>query len=337
MTLNVYICIYQQNPIDVIMKKYLKITLFICLGLFITFTSFSQKSKGDAFVFSYFKGNGETGLHLAYSDDGLTWKALNDGQPILAPKVGESKLMRDPCIVLGPDKKYHMVWTAGWTEKGIGYANSTDLINWSEQKYIPVMAHEATARNTWAPEITYDNKNKFYMIYWATTIPGRFTETASTGDDGYNHRMYYVTTKDFETFIDAKLLYDPGFNSIDATIVKEGKEYIMFIKDETRNPPAKNILVARSNNLTGPYGNLTGPITDNWVEGPTAVKINGNWIVYYDKYTRGSMGAVMSSDLKNWEEISDRLEFPQGTRHGTVLRVNKKDLEGLKKLNIHIR
>ena len=40
-----------------------------------------------------------------------------------------------------------MVWTAGWYEKGIGIAHSEDLIHWSEQKYIPVMAHEPTARN----------------------------------------------------------------------------------------------------------------------------------------------------------------------------------------------
>jgi len=35
-----------------------------------------------------------------------------------------------------------MVWTVSCCEKGVGYANSADLINWSHQKYIPVMEHE---------------------------------------------------------------------------------------------------------------------------------------------------------------------------------------------------
>ena len=55
------------------------------------------------YVFCYFTGNGEDGLHLALSDDGYHFTALHDGKSYLAPTVGESKLMRDPCILLGPD------------------------------------------------------------------------------------------------------------------------------------------------------------------------------------------------------------------------------------------
>ena len=36
----------------------------------------AASGKGDeVLLFSYFKGNGEDGLHLAYSRDGLQWKA----------------------------------------------------------------------------------------------------------------------------------------------------------------------------------------------------------------------------------------------------------------------
>ena len=99
------------------------------------------------FVFSYFTGNGEDGLHFMASEDGLHWEALRDGESFLAPRVGEAKLMRDPCIALGPDGVFHMVWTVGWWERGIGYAHSRDLVNWSEQRYIPVMEHEPEAKN----------------------------------------------------------------------------------------------------------------------------------------------------------------------------------------------
>src|SRR5690349_1437214 len=65
----------------------------------------------DAYVFSYFKRNGEDGLHLAYSEDGLVWHELNGGKSLLKPFVGRSKLMRDPQIIAGADGLFHMVWT----------------------------------------------------------------------------------------------------------------------------------------------------------------------------------------------------------------------------------
>lgn len=287
--------------------------------------------KEEALLFSYFKGNGEDGLHLAYSEDGMEWKPLNEDKSFLTPQLGNEKLMRDPNIIKGGDGKYHMVWTVGWTEKGIGYANSTDLVNWSPQQFIPVMEHEEEARNTWAPEITYDPENDEYMIYWATTIRGKFPETQVKADDGYNHRMYYTTTKNFEKFSPTRLLYEPGFNSIDATILKDGDKFVMFLKDETREPAQKNLKVATSDQLTGPYSAAGPPITgDYWAEGPTAVKMNGEWWVYFDKYIEKEYGAVRSTDLKNWEDVSEKIKFPEGTRHGSILKIPAELLAGLK-------
>lgn len=284
----------------------------------------------DVYLFSFFQNNGEDGLHLAYSEDGLQWTALNDNQSFLKPQVGNDKLMRDPCIIKGKDGKFHMVWTVSWNEQGIGYAHSEDLIHWSEQQYIPVMEHEPTARNSWAPELFYDEASDQYLIYWATTIPGRFPETDATGDDGYNHRMYYTTTRDFQDFSPTQLLYEPGFNVIDATIQKIEDEYVMFLKNEIRFPEAeKNIRIATSDQLTGPYSAASEPITDNWVEGPTAVETAQGWVVYYDQYTRHQMGAVRSTDLQHWEDISDQLDFPEGTRHGTVIKVKRSVLDKL--------
>jgi hypothetical protein len=238
--------------------------------------------------------------------------------------------MREPCIIKGKDGVFHMVWTVSWTQKGIGYASSKDLINWSEQKYIPVMEHEEGARNSWAPEITYDKKRKEYMIYWATTITGRFPETQISADGGLNHRLYYVTTKDFKIFSPTRLLYDPGFNSIDATIVKDKKRWVMFLKDETREPAQKNLKIAYSTKLTGPYSKASEPFTDKvWAEGPTTLKLGDTWIVYYDKYTSHKYGALSSKDLKSWTDISDKLSLPKGIRHGSIIKVSKKELKKL--------
>lgn len=286
--------------------------------------------EGSMLLFSYFTGNGEDGLHLAYSADGLIWKPLNDGKSFLSPMVSTDRLMRDPSIVQGPDSLFHMVWTVSWTDRIIGYAHSKDLIEWSEQKAIPVMMHEPEARNTWAPELFYDPAAKNYLIFWATTIPGRFTETTGSSEDNYNHRIYYTMTRDFVTFTPTKPLYDPGFNSIDAVIVKDGARYVMFLKDETLNPPQKNIKTAFSDKADGPYSPASAPITGAyWAEGPTAIRIGDYWYVYFDRYSEGRYGAVRSKDMTTWEDISDTVSFPEGMRHGTAFRVTKATFDRL--------
>ena len=287
--------------------------------------------QGDSvYLFCYFKGNGD-GLHYSYSNDGYTWRALFNDSTIIKPTVAKDKLMRDPCIIKGGDGKYHMVWTVSWNDKGIGYASSSDLYHWSEQQFLPVMIKEDSARNSWAPEITYDSQDKMYIIYWATTIDGRFPQKDTSAESRYNHRIYYVTTKDFRKFSKTKLLYDPGFSVIDASIVKHGKQYIMFLKNETRAPVEKNIRISYSKKLEGPYSPAGPPITGNyWAEGPTVLKMKDRWIVYFDKYRDHKYGAVESIDMVNWKDISDHVIFPKGIRHGTVFSISNEEYERLK-------
>lgn len=304
---------------------------FIAAGvcLFCVFAVFAQPAD-SVYAFSYFKGNGEDGLHLAYSEDGFEWHSLNNDQSFLQPQLSADKLMRDPCIIRGGDGRFHMVWTVSWTDQGIGYASSDDLIHWSSQQYIPVMAHEPGARNCWAPEVTYDPEQDLYLIYWATTITGRFPETQVEADNGFNHRMYSIKTKDFKAFSDTRLFYEPGFNVIDATIVRDGKRWVMFLKDETREPAQKNLKVAYADKLEGPYSPASEPITgDYWAEGPTAMHIDGEWVVYFDKYTEHRYGAIASADLVNWREVSEKLTMPDGIRHGTVFKISRDELNRL--------
>ena len=75
------------------------------------------------YIFAYFKGNGEDGLHLAESQDGYVWKTLAGDSSFLVPQVG-GRLMRDPNIILGGDGFYHMVWTVSWKGQAIGYSKS---------------------------------------------------------------------------------------------------------------------------------------------------------------------------------------------------------------------
>lgn len=117
------------------------------------------------------------------------------------------------------------------------------------------------------------------------------------------------------------LFLDGGFSVIDAFIVKAAaNRYVMIVKDETIRPtPKKHLRAAEARRPEGPYGPASGPISVDWVEGPSALKVGRDWIVYYDEYTRKRYGAIRSTDLRKWEPID--VTFPAGTRHGTAFAV----------------
>jgi len=104
------------------------------------------------------------------------------------------------------------------------------------------------------------------------------------------------------------------------------------LKDETRYPPAKCLKVAFSDRATGSWGPDSKSFTDSidgWKEGPTLFRSGDGWIVLFDVYNRGRFGAMRTKDFKTWEDISSRLSYPKGMRHGTVLRVSRKVLKEL--------
>jgi len=80
----------------------------------------------------------------------------------------------------------------------------------------------------------------------------------------------------------------------------------------------------------GPYSAPSEPFTGDWVEGPSAVEIGGEWYVYFDHYAAPHYyGAVKSADLAKWEDVSKKMSFPKGCRHASVLRVPDAVVEKL--------
>ena len=86
--------------------------------------------------------------------------------------------------------------------------------------------------------------------------------------------------------------------------------------------------MARAADRQGPFTDLSEPITPKglWVEGPTALRIGDDYIVYFDVYLKKRYGALRSRDLKTWEEVTSQMSFPdEGTpvrmRHGTAIAV----------------
>jgi beta-galactosidase len=307
-------------------------------------TPATAEDHKPVYLFSYFTNHGEDGLHLAYSHDGLGWKALNDGKSFLAPtwagktdRHRPSKMIRDPCVMQGPDGVFHLVWTSSWWDREFGYARSRDLIHWSEPRPIPVMENEPTAKNCWTPALVYDHEAKHFLVFWATTVPGRHSHVpTSNRERGLNHRIYVKTTRDFETFSASRMFFNPDFSVINAHILrpKWGDKYYMFVKNENSKPAEKNIRVTHADKIGGPYQTeVSPPITGRyWAEGPTALVIGDAVYVYFEKYMNGRMGAARSINMTDWEDISDQVSFPRGTRMGTAFPVSRAVFEKLQEL-----
>lgn len=282
------------------------------------------------FLFAYFTGNGADGLHLAWSEDGYHWQALGGGRSYLAPQIGKDRLMRDPSVVEGPDGTFHLVWTSGWWDRQIGHASTRDFLHWSEQQGIPVMEYEPTTRNAWAPEVTWNAKRDRYLIYWASTIPGKFSETAGSSENELNHRIYSTTTSDWRTFAPTRLFCDPGFSVIDAAPVPgpDGKCRLV-VKDETVNPVKKHLRLAVADDPGGPWREFGAPFSRDWVEGPTAIRVGDATLVYFDVYREKHYGALRSRDLEHWEDVTAEIAVPAGARHGTMLPVPRALVDAL--------
>ncbi|MFO7655461.1 MAG: glycoside hydrolase family 43 protein [Bacteroidales bacterium] len=299
--------------------------ILLLLPLFLL--AISCVKDGTVYMFTSFKEPANEGLRFLYSYDGYNWQRIDT--VFLKPGVGNQKVMRDPSIVQGPDEVFHLVWTSSWKgDLGFGYAGSKDLVNWSEQKFIPVMEYDTTTVNVWAPELFYDDERDEFIIIWASTIPFKFEKGIE--DEYNNHRMYYTVTKDFRNFSPARLFLDPGFSVIDAVIVKREKnDYVLVLKDNTR--PERNLKVAFGNHALGPYGGISPAFTDTFTEGPSVLKIKDEWLIYFDAYRKKQYGAVKTKDFVSFTNISDEINVPEGHKHGTIFLVKKCILKNLLK------
>ena len=239
-------------------------------------------------------------------------------------------MMRDPSMTQGPDGTFHLVWTIRWNgEQGFGYASSKDLIHWSEQREIKVMKDSLT-NNVWAPEVFYDDEKEQFIVVWSSAIPvERYTAADSLGANK-SHRAYYTTTKDFQTFTPAKAFYDPGFNSIDGFIVKRDKnDYVLIIKDN-RKPGYSDLFCVSGPSAEGPYADPSVKFAPTYSEGPCAVKVGDEWLIYFDVYREGRFGAESTKDFKNFTPIDDQISIPQGHKHWTIIKVPESVLLYLK-------
>ncbi len=286
-----------------------------CISFLLLAVTLTLSAQREVYVSTSFHEPATDGLRFIYSYDGWHWDSIPGVW--LKPEVGKQKVMRDPSIIRTPDGIYHLVWTSSWRgDRGFGYASSKDLKNWSEQRFIEVMTDPTTV-NVWAPELFWDDVKRQAVIIWASCIPGKFPDGQEEHKN--NHRLYYTTTKDFKTFAPAKLMIEPGFSSIDATLVKRGKkDYVMVLKDNTR--PERDIKVAYAKSPYGPWSKASEPFTGKMMEGPTTAKVDGGWLIYYDRYRLKDFGAHFTKDFVTFEDVSKKVHIPVLHKHGTIFK-----------------
>ncbi|WP_265520497.1 family 43 glycosylhydrolase [Oerskovia flava] len=317
-----------------------------------------QDEELEGYLFSYFIGEGtadgeQVYFGLSKGNDPLRYIDLNDNQPVLTSELGDEGL-RDPFIIRSPegdkfyqiatDLKVHGSWDwDGFQRRGsksIMVWESTDLVNWTDQRLVQVSPENAG--NTWAPEAYYDETIGAYVVFWASKL---YAEDDPNHTGNTYNRMMYSTTRDFVTFTDPQVWVDPGYSVIDSTVMLHDGEYYRFTKDERNNtsstPCSKFIIGEKSSELRSTdYEFITDCIGRanslgagiNQGEGPTIFKSNTEekWYMFIDEF--GGRGYVpfetTDLDAAEWK-MSTGYEMPSRPRHGTVLPVTQAEYDRL--------
>ena len=278
------------------------------------------------YLFSYFRTEAEA-LHLAIGDDGFSFEALNGNRPVLEGSVNTRTLL-DPFLIQAGDGVFHLLATDGWRSQHVVHATSEDLITWSGQVALPVMADIAGARNSWAPEAFYGKEDEHYRLIWSSTV------REDPSDESRDHRIWSCETEDFQSISKSHLFFDPGYNVIDATVATYGDAYLMAFKDERgenkKGTDHKVLRTAMSLRAAGPFESVSDAVTPSLVGGPTLYRKDGLWVMLYDHFHDRRYGASLSEDGRNWQVSEVEIILPDGPRHGSVIEIDDEVAHRLK-------
>lgn len=308
----------------------------VAILLFATmFSACSRKENFSAYLFAYFVGNGpgQEAIHFAVSPDGYNYLALNGNKAVIsADTISDRGGVRDPHILRGRDGYFYMTVTDlyvpkdGWTNIGMVFLKSKNLIEWSYAKVnIPALFPKfADVTRVWAPQTIYDAEAGKYMVYFSMLQPG-----------GADIIYYAYANKEFTSLETEpkQLFFHPESKScIDGDIVFKDGKYNLFFKTEGSGNGIKK---AVSEKLTEGYVLIDKYLqqTRNAVEGSCLFKLNNSdtYILMYDVYTRGTYQFTQSTDLDSFAVIDEAISMNFHPRHGTIVPITQKELSALVK------
>ena len=315
------------------------------------------------YAFSYFTG-AEESIFFAASrgNNALQWDELNGGKATLKSTKGTTGL-RDPFLIRSPEgDKFYLIATdldidaTNWDasqrtgSKYLEVWESTDLVNWSEQRHVKVSPD--TAGNTWAPEAYWSDELGSYVVFWASKL---YAESDTNHTGSTYQKMLYATTRDFTTFSKPKIWQDFGASRIDSTVLKDGDTYHRFTKDEGGVTGCSDIIQEKNDDLleaddaSVPGWDIHNPawtIEDSCigkkagtsaVEGPTAFKANAGdtsgskYYLFTDEYGGRGYIPLGTNDISapDWK-VPASYKLPGSPRHGTVIPVTADELKRLR-------
>ena len=236
-----------------------------------------EEDDYEGYLFGHFIGEQEDNqeqIYFAVSDDGLNFKDMNDGKPVLVSSVGE-KGVRDPYLYRSPEgDRFFLIATdlsvfnrGGWFINEQGYYDpsttgssnlvlweSIDLINWGEPKLLPVAP--ANAGMAWAPEMIFDDETGEYIIFFSSSIMNPETKYKAKPN-----AIYYVATRDFVHFSDTKIFIDnqtepdgKAREIIDTTVIKIGDYFYSASKDGDNAEANGRIIILKNKKLLDANG-----------------------------------------------------------------------------------
>ena len=296
----------------------------------------AEKEGFSAYLFAYFTGNSQSqeALRFAISNDGYTYKALNNNNPILDSKVISSTGgIRDPHILRGEDgHSYYMVATdmvsaLGWNaNRAFILMKSVNMTDW-QTKVINIPATYpafASAQRVWAPQTIYDSEKGKYMVYWSMSV-----------NNGFDKFYYAYANADFTALeSEPKELFEnpEGTAVIDGDIINKDGLFNLFFKTEGSGNGIKK---AVSSTLTGGYVVKDKYLqsTNNPVEGGCVFRMydTDTWILMYDIYTNGAYQFTESRDLENFSVVKQKVSFDFTPRHGTIIPLTNVEAASLMK------
>lgn len=293
-----------------------------------------------AYLFVHFVGEGKNHeqIYFSLSRDGLHWRDLKDGKPVLLSHIGEQGV-RDPFIVRAPGSgKYYLIATDLRIEAGKGWKaaqetgsrsmivwESEDLIHWSRERSAEVGVEGAGC--VWAPEAVYDEEKKTFMVFWASKV-------RLTGEATAKHRMYASYTDDFKSFSEPFVYLEKEKDVIDMTIVREKDRYYRFVKDETTG----TIMMDAGAELDGVFQPVHSDVLAvlTGVEGPECYKLpDGTWCLIVDRFAEGKgYLPLLAKDLSKGEfEVLSTGDYYLGEskkRHGGVIEITDEQYDHLR-------
>jgi beta-galactosidase len=286
----------------------------------------SKISHNDpAYLYTYHTGNGEDGLHFLYSLDGLYWRSLGNGKSFLDAQVGRTKRLRDASIARDAKGTYHLVWTCDTEGTSIGYASSKDLVHWSAQKELPVMASLPGAIDCKAPELIYQPKNRSFIIVWSS----------KTGEKGKSS-WFYTSTSDFITFAPTKPYYNPGFEGSDVGLFYRKGLYQLFFGQRGTDAGTQALYVTETRKANAlPTATPEILLEKAQVEAPAALRIGKMTYLYWTNAQNGQPQAMRTANrtqATSWENVSDRVRFPAFVHLGSLIQVGDSTLSRLQRL-----